>query len=190
VRAGGFTLVEVVMTIGLIVLIFGLMVIGVTGWEDRHRLDEGSRQFETLLCMARADAAANGRKLRIAFYPGTSGTMEAEVFRESDPLGSPGEFVPYDSCPWLHYIPSGLVDVVSSVRTGPSMYEWPDSSEEQAAGENFQSITFYPDGSSDWMEVQLASTSPDDPRRAVIRVDGTTGVITRTLQQAESPGGG
>jgi hypothetical protein len=42
-------------------------------------------------------------------------------------------------------------------------------------------LTFYPDGSSDWALVFLASRYAGDMRRAVVQINGTTGTIRTTL---------
>ena len=49
-------------------------------------------------------------------------------------------------------------------------------------------MTFYPDGSSDSAEIVIRLRTDDDPRAAVITVDGFNGTVTadiRTLEELE-----
>ena len=63
---GGLTLIEMVLTMGLILLIAAVGVISFTGLERSQKLTEGARRFETVLRMAKADAANQGRCIRLS----------------------------------------------------------------------------------------------------------------------------
>ena len=64
-------------------------------------------------------------------------------------------------------------------------------SEQLPASDEFPSITFYPDGTSDSAEVVLASRNDDDERRLAVRLGGMLGTgSTRTMSASEVENGG
>ena len=166
VRGGGFTLLELTLAAALLVLLMGTMVLSLSGWNESRRLEEGARRFEALLCMARADAANLGRRLRLDFAENEDGLNEIQLLWESDPLGAPQQFTGYTACTWSHHIPSGLVEVIRCESSG-----WEDGyrpSESESDEGVLESVTFYPDGSCDSAEIELISTSSGDGRHAFI----------------------
>ena len=101
----GFTLIELVLTIALILLLVGASVLNFGSLQRGAQLDEGVGQMEFLFRLARATAAGTGRQVRVSFAgdPGPGGTnavqglpaMEGiQVTWEPDPLGAPGRFHP------------------------------------------------------------------------------------------------
>lgn len=97
-RNQGFSLLELLLTL---VLILGLMtasVIQFTGAFDRTGLDEGSERLVTMIRFAQAEAATSGRKVRLSFEQPENGDTEQTNLRdirvswEPDTLGRPGQF--------------------------------------------------------------------------------------------------
>lgn len=179
-----FTLLEVILALAVLLLLSGAVVVSFSGWYDRSHFDEGVRRMETALRMARADAALCARRLRLEVDP-ESGTCH--VLWEADPLTKPGEFLPYAST-WEHDLPTGLAVIARCELVGPSAYQTltygPERDERADAG--FRPVTFYPDGSSDSAEIELQAIRGDDPRRALVKLDGLNGTITsRTFTEAE-----
>lgn len=179
----GLTLIELVLTLVLVAVLFSAVVLNVYGWGESSRLEEGSRRFEALVLMARAEAANLGRAMRLEFAAGDDGWVEARILWQADPLGEPQAFNDYVACTWRHHLPTGLVSVAASRRTGPSAYRLLESetTDEDADEPALESLTFYPDGSCDSAVVELVSTSPRDTRMAVIEIDGLSGTVTRQL---------
>jgi len=176
----GFTLIELLLVLGLLILLLSLSVIGVDALRTHASLNEGAARFETVLRMARNDAAAMGRRLSVAF-DGDSGAIE--LFIEADPWQAPGELEPYTGCMWLHQLPTDLVRVERSVLRGAAGAMWLE--EEAGAEVDLQPITFYPDGSADSATVTLASRRERDTRRALVELDGLSNRIrTRIVSEA------
>jgi prepilin-type N-terminal cleavage/methylation domain-containing protein len=181
VRRAGFTLLEVLLALTLVALLVGAGVIALASLRTGRQLEEGAWRFETMLRMARADAARHGRRLRLRF-DGEGGAWQ--VLWESDPIARPGLFDDYASCVWRDSVPEGLVRVVRCELQGPSAYQTLvlQGAREPAAGAAaLDAVTFYPDGSCDAAEIELADRDGKDVRTAVIAIDGLTGTVTRQI---------
>ena len=179
----GFTLFEVILAVALVTLLLGVAVINLSDWGDLRRLDEGARRMETTLCMARADAANLGRQLRLEFVTDEVGEATMQVTWQPKPLTEP-EFIQYQAGAWTEpYVPNDLVTVVRC-RAGAADSPIPETDSSEPEDEILQPVTFFPDGSSDSAEIVLVSTSEKDNRRAVVEIDGLTGVVSRRILSA------
>lgn len=167
---GGFTLVEVLLAISLMLVFSTVIVFSYSGWLRGSRMDEGVVRFGTMLRMVRAEAANQGRCFRLNFEQVTHAPI---IEWEADPLKAPGRFAPF------HMRPTELVAVKSCQLTGPSAYLTLSSLMPSSEGQqDWQPITFYPDGSSDSATITLTSATPDDdPRLATIDLNGMTGTV-------------
>lgn len=212
-RRGGFSLVELLLTLVLILCLAAASVFTFTAVYQSSNLDEGSDRFQSLIRFAQAEAATTGRKVRLQFVnarPVELADTEAElrdikVTWESDLLNAPGVFQEYTNKAWSEDIVNELVGV-QMVKALPSLNDSvapvapleeqlpaepveesdSDMGEGELMEEDFPSITFYPDGSCDSAEVVLASRNSDDERRLAVTLSGLLGsVSTRTLS-AES----
>ncbi len=188
-RGGGaaFTLIEILLAIAVLLVLLVMVVVNIGGWGKSQRLGEGADRFETAIYMARADAANLGKKLRLSFT-GDEDSDEFEsgtitVLIENDPLGAAGQFVDYAGCSWLHQLPNGMIRVSKCRLLDSSLYsrsEWTDDDDDEMSP-----LTFYPDGSCDSAEIELASTDPGDSRVMIIEVDGITGRVTTQVYQED-----
>jgi prepilin-type N-terminal cleavage/methylation domain-containing protein len=116
----GFTLVELLLVVSIILLLAGAVIISFDAVTKSSQLDEGATQLEALFRFARAEAASTGRPVRVvlagsseistSMSTGTvavaSGSTNAPVegtngagglggvalHWEPDPLGAPGRF--------------------------------------------------------------------------------------------------
>jgi prepilin-type N-terminal cleavage/methylation domain-containing protein len=209
----GFTLVELLLAVALVVLLLGAVVFNFAGLQRGASLDEGVSQFESLLRLARAQAASRGRQIEIAFEEDVGEGLfvplgNLRVLWEPDPVQRPGIFEPLRD---LQEYVSRLTDLVSieEVRLveGNNFDSAPPAALEAAASGDppvepltafaesesmlvtFPPIAFQPDGSSDSAEIILASRTSDDPRRIAVRVQGITGAIRRRLLTDEPRAG-
>src|SRR5690606_36561098 len=107
-----FTILELLLALAVLVLLLTLAVVGLDQLRSRAWLDEGVSRFETVLRMARTEAAGRGQRLQLAFDD-ASGAVDLLI--EADPLGAPGQFQPFTGCTWLHQLPNDLVRVRRSV---------------------------------------------------------------------------
>lgn len=102
----GFTLIELVLTVVLLLLLAGAAVFNFNSAQRGAQLEEGAGQVESLFRFARAQATGTGRRVLVRFgsqMPGaavadsTNAVVEPsgiQVLWEPDPLTEPGKFVP------------------------------------------------------------------------------------------------
>ena len=220
-RKAGFSLIEMLLTLVLILGLVTASVMNFTGAFHRTGLDEGSERLVTMIRFAQAEAATSGRKVRLSFeipenQEGENSQAELrdiQVLWEPDVLGQPGRFEALSRKSWNDGSINELVGV-HSVRaltdTGLSVVSheaddmdvdvmadeagfeaenraagWFGDSDEAMVQSNAvetprsQQLTFYPDGSSDAMEIVLASRKPEDSRLIAVRVQGVLGTVSR-----------
>lgn len=198
----GFSLVELLLTLVLILCLAAASVFTFTAVYRTANLDEGSDRFQSLIRFAQAEAATTGRKVRLEFQPTHLETLaevdselrEIKVTWEADMLNAPGVFEVYTNKAWSEEIVNELVVVEKVASLTESGEPMPtdtvaadiDPMDPMPTSEDFPSITFYPDGTSDSAEVVLASRNDEDERRLAVRLGGMLGTVsTRTLSATE-----
>jgi type II secretory pathway pseudopilin PulG len=176
----GFTLIEILLVLGLLVTMMSVMTLAVGGWLSASTLENGAAQVESALRLARADAANQGRRVRLVF-PGAD--TATQILWEPDPLAAPGEFVDYGACTWRECLAVDGLQVSRCDPVGPSTQRPADwgGQEGNDKGAGPAAITFEPDGSSDSAVIELTVTGANDSRHAVLQLDGLTGRIETTL---------
>jgi hypothetical protein len=160
------------------------MVMNFTSLQTGAQLDEGAEQFESLVRYARAHAANSGCRVRLTFEEVAGEDQLAVplgnvfVSWEPDPLGKPGEFRPLQEvAPLLEGLLQLVeVDDVRAFGVAPGL-----SNQETEVVAGFAPITFFPDGSSDSVEVVLLARELEEERRIAVRIIGTTGTIRREI---------
>jgi len=182
-RRNGLTLLELVLALSMLVMLAAVAAITVGRGYGRRQFEEAVRRFESTLRMTRVEAAAQGRRFRVSFAPLSATDDSSAAIRvewEVQPLTEPGRFTDYDRVStWSGYIPGDEIRILSCRLTGPSTYHMTGDEEDESEAV-LQSITFYPDGSSDSALVEIAPRDEDDVMRAVIRLDGINAML-RTL---------
>jgi prepilin-type N-terminal cleavage/methylation domain-containing protein len=189
-RDCGFSLVELLLTLVLILCLAAAAVFSFTAIYRSANLDEGLDRMQALIRFAQAEAATTGCKVRIQFEPTPAETAEEptdlrriRVTWEPDYLTAPGLFQTYTNKSWSEEMVNELVgvemvkplDKSSGVSTAVENVE--QETEDYFGGE-FPAITFYPDGSCDSAEIVLASLNEDDQRRLAVRITGILGSIS------------
>ena len=198
----GFSLVELLLTLVLILCLAAASVFTFTAVYRTANLDEGSDRFQSLIRFAQAEAATTGRKVRLEFQPTQlAATTEAgaelreiKVTWEADMLNAPGVFEVYTNKGWSEEIVNELVVVEKVAPLTESGNPMPtesissevDPMDPMPVADEFPSITFYPDGTSDSAEVVLASRNDEDERRLAVRLGGMLGTVsTRSVSASE-----
>ncbi len=212
-RAAGFSLVELLLTLVLILCIAAASVFTFTTLYRSANLDEGFDRFQSLLRFAQAEAATTGRKVRLQFpahalSDNSSSVAEEktelrdiQVTWEADALNAPGVFQTYTNKSWSEDMVNELVGVqkvqsmqspnvpaqtasVGALATVTSDESSPETVSSESS--DFPAITFYPDGSCDSAEIVLASRNSEDERRVEVRLSGMLGsVSSRTISGDE-----
>ena len=193
----GYTLTELLLAIVIVLGLVGAVVFNFSTVGRTAALDEGTTQVEALFRFARAHAASSGKQVRILFPEAETGdnaeVLAAEapgatvrVICELDPLGAPGVFTDLPEA--ANYIAS-ISDLVSIQQVQAGETNAVNSADGTPASEPagdaprnaFSTVTFYPDGTGDSIELLLLSRSEEDARRYTLRVSGLTGTIRRQL---------
>ncbi len=196
----GFTLIEQLLTIVLMLLLLGAVVYNFSTAANGARLDEGATQLESLFRFARAHAESTGKQVRILFPEAESGdnaeTLVAEapgttvrVMWEADPVGAPGVFLDLPEA--ASYVES-ISELVSIQQVQPdgqgaaagadAAAPAPEAAETTAPETShspFSVVNFYPDGTGDSVNIVLTSRDETDVRRVTVRLAGLTGSIRR-----------
>lgn len=203
-----FTLVELLLATALLMLLVGAIAFNFNSLRQGQSLDEGATQFEALIRLARAHAAASGRPVHMGLVSADSSTNAAAaspspsgsnalvlvVVTQPDPLRRPEFFQPLPATLYLLGQLGELVRLEIPI-PDPALMEAPDLSDDPMAGDGspFGSgtnspasdsaftpfLTFQPDGSSGPADFILHSQDPEDPRRIHIRLDALTGTLRR-----------
>ena len=176
----GMTLLELTLALCLVVIVASIGTVAVGRRHERREFVENVERFETMLRMARAQAAIEGRRFQIAFEPREEGSASSvpRVLWEPDPLTEPGQFAAHSDSTWSGYVPGEEVRILACRLVGPSAYRdlairGDDTSEDEQTP---KSLLFYPDGSSDSALVELAPVDESDELRATVRLDGVNGI--------------
>jgi hypothetical protein len=160
-------------------------IVALEGRADVEALQAGAFRLETAMRMARAEAANQGRRLRLVF---DSAGGPPAVLWEPEPLTEPGRFSALAGCTWQDSIELDGVIIEKCEFIGPSAYRAVDTGTAGGGADQsaFAPITFEPDGSSDSVVIELAPAGDPESRRAVIELDGLTGtVVSRVLTASE-----
>ena len=189
-RECGYTLLEVVLAVGLIVAISAMAVPNFLRQIKREQLPGSARQLRSFLVMVGANAALDGKRYRLRFPEedelGPLGDdRQPIVEREDDPIEEPDVFNVVTS-PWA--VGKTLLGEVwcAEVRLGRPTIEHlkrlkqSRSEIEDAVDEAFEDfepqrlpLDFEPDGTSDWVTFVLTDAPrelkveelEDEPRR-------------------------
>jgi len=173
-RTAGFTLLELVLAIVLLMLLSGALVFSFNSLQNRARLDEGVERLVTLVRYARAHAATSGRPLRFQLIqPADSPDDSAvRVLWEPDPKAHPGELADLrETLPMVE----AVNELVRCRTTDPPRAEGSESAEEQVLAQ----FTLYPDGSADPGRLIVISRDGEDDRRFLFEIAGVTGELKR-----------
>lgn len=182
-RRRAFTLIEVLLVLLLLALLLGVLASTSISSSPRSQLESSADSLAGSMRMAMAEAALQGRRIRLSWDPETAALL-LEI--ESQPLSAPGSFSPLPSRRWASDILPSAVSVSAMDLLDESAINILDLSDNAivaaTAGslsggeESFATILFYPDGRCDSAEISLRHR--DLPTRtALITIDEMTGTI-------------
>jgi hypothetical protein len=194
----GLTLIEVVLTIGLLVVLFGLIMPNLIGDLEGRRLPESAQRMRALITLVRSHAMLDGKRYRIRFpnadeMDDLGGDRQPLIEREDNPLSEPEVYNAVDDF-WVRG--ETLLGEVRCVlvRLGRPTLELIRSYDERVEMEeerfededpDFPSLIFLPDGSCEWAtfvltnepEPATAADLDDDANVIEVILDGTTGQV-------------
>lgn len=203
-----FTLIELILVIALVSLLLGAVAFNFGSLARGQSLEEGASQFEALLRLSRANAAATGRPVLLALLASTNATPASDaasggspaalslaVLSQPDPLRQPDL---YRTLPSTQYLLAQLADLIrleiplqprAADPSDPSdlsdLSDPSDQSRSPASNPFTPILTFNPDGSSDAADFILLPQDPEDRRRIHIHVDAITGTLHRRYLTAD-----
>ncbi|MBT3200615.1 MAG: hypothetical protein HN350_11940 [Phycisphaerales bacterium] len=174
-------MLELIIVVGLLGTILAVVVVSGTSAGDRRKFQYAVDNFETMLRMARAEAANQAVKIRISFDAET-GLPKLEW--EPQPLTNPQQFEAYTNCSWRSRIPTDRITVVKCRTIGPdgrAVDTAPTSVGDDSDEQEIETITFNQDGSSDSVLIEIESTDLERKLRAAIKLDGENSLITSKI---------
>ena len=175
-----FTLLELALALSLVVAlaIAGRLAFG--GWDSQAAFEQGVERFQAALRMARADAANQGRRLRLQFDE----EGFTQILWEPKPLEEPGVFTDYEGCLWRDMVPRDLARVSRCELIGSSAYRTVTHSQEAigvADQVELSPLTFYSDGTCEEALLELRPPGESDSRRAVIQISARGGIVSARI---------
>ncbi|MCP4590527.1 MAG: prepilin-type N-terminal cleavage/methylation domain-containing protein [bacterium] len=185
-RRGGFTLMELLLVIGLLALLSAMIVPNLLGQFMGERLPKSAQQMRALLQLTRANAMLDGKRYRLRFpledELDSEGTgVQPIVEREDEPFIAPGVYEPV-AASWGRGVT--LLDGVRCVRARlgkPTVEELlrhfddvtAELDEEEKEEdvfyqefiedfeEDFPPLVFEPDGTSEWCTLVISNAPPE-----------------------------
>lgn len=204
----GFTLVEIVLVVGLILIITALAVPNFLREFQREQLPGSAGQMRSLLTLTRANAAFDGKRYRIrcpedSEQDALGGNQQPIIEREDDPVREPEIFYPVTApCAigktfvgdvWCVEVRLGRPTVEKLRARRSAIEDAIESSREDFAPER-PPLYIEPDASSDWATFVLVEgprgldveETEEYPRLEVI-LEGATGLtwVQRPLYDEE-----
>ncbi len=191
-----FTLIELILVVALVSLLLGAVAFNFGALSRGQSLEEGASQFEALLRLSRANAAATGRPVLLALLASTNAAPSSDaasggspaalslaVVSQPDPLRQPDL---YRTLPSTQYLLTQLADLIRLEIPLPKPSSDPSDPSPPPASTPFTPLlTFNPDGSSDAADFILLPQDPEDRRRIHIHVDAITGTLHRRYLSAD-----
>lgn len=109
------------------------------------------------------------------------------VVYEADPVLQPGVFVDLpEAKPFLDAIAERVrIDKVQRPETAATLSQGTNDLAAAMETMPLASVTFYPDGSSDTVDIALVSKEREDYREMIVHVDGVTGQIRKELKSGD-----
>jgi prepilin-type N-terminal cleavage/methylation domain-containing protein len=194
----GFTLLEVSLVIGIVLLITMMVVPNLIDEFKREELPGSARQLRSLLTLVSANAAFDGKRYRIRFCEdgeedALGGDQQPLVEREDDPFEEPDVFNLVTD-PWA--VGNTFLGEVwcAEIRLGrPTIERLRErrSQIEEALDEEFEDfdarrlpLIFEPDGTSEWATFVVVADAPrgidveqlEDYERIEVIYEGETGL--------------
>lgn len=189
-----FTLIELILTMGILVVLASLLWPVLTGWGTGAKLDQAADDIRGLLQGARLMAIEQGAPVKLVFQPESSayriegGSQQAQMQMQSQiPANAAGqpERVEFDSSGFFgqHQLQEGLRFVMPPEAQQNSGYGQSILGDQQ--GE--YSVTFQPDGTA--TDAQFLIVDADE-FGCNIEVRGLTGTISVGAATSVAQGGG
>lgn len=190
-RRRAFTLLEVILVIGVLVILLGLTLPDFSGALTAEQLPESGARCKALLSMCRAQAMNESRRYRVWIRP--DGSIKA--LRQLDPLEAPHDYIPI-SDDWGReqvLLDDVWVDAVQPLSDGPppllvddDEIEFSEIEEEPLSIATFDegvTVEIAPDGTSNSLKFVLRDLTG---RGLELTLDGRLGRITLTPLEAIS----
>ncbi|MGB0580546.1 MAG: pilus assembly FimT family protein [Limisphaerales bacterium] len=172
----GFTLLELVLAIVLLMLLSGAIVFSFTNLQKRTHLDEGVNRLITVVRYAKAHAATSGRPMQFQLVQGTNDALNdtrIRVLWEPDPANKPGELAD------LREVLSMVEAVNDLVQCQPTDPPSPNAEMETADDTVLKRLALHPDGSAEPGQLIVTSRDGEDDRRFLFEIIGITGELKK-----------
>ena len=126
----GFTLVEILLALGILALISSVMILSFTTLSRGSGMQEGAIRMEAAIRMARADAANTGKRFRFTFDKTSNSTASSDTSSSSDSSSNSSQADPSQRQS-LTFYPDGSCDSAVIELANPDSQR--DGSDDQRA---------------------------------------------------------
>lgn len=200
-RANAFTMFEMLLTVGLLVLVASFVVPTFVDEIRRSEFPESARRMRGLLSMVRAKAAFDGRRYRVRMpltgEEDAQGTRRQPIVEyEKDPILEPEVYEPVMDgwataltflgddarCAEVRLGRPTIADLQARRKTATEELDNVFRKEDFDA--DFPPLIVEPDGTSEWATFVITAAPPDTPRDELedhptieVILDGSTGLI-------------
>jgi type II secretion system protein H len=153
-EAGGFTLMELLIVLAIMVLMAGACWPMLRGVMDKAYLADAAKGLRTVLSQARLDAIDSGVPRQFRFQPGgTQYELAVYAFTDDSLLANAGGETTSDTT--VRYdLPQGIQFAAPAADADDSSSDNADAS--RSGDEWSQAILFYPNGHSDNLRLRLS----------------------------------
>lgn len=202
--ARAYTLIEIVLVIGLLLLISAIALPNFFNQFEREQLPTSAEQLRALIILTRANAALDSKRYRIRFprkeeLDDLGTRQQPMVEREDDPMERPDEFLPVRAswavgqtllsnvrCAEIRLGRPLIVDL--KLRRESATTQLDEALESRNQSEKFERelppIYIEPDGTSDWATLVLTQAAEEVPINELwnqkgidVIVDGLSGLV-------------
>jgi len=183
IRARAYTLIEVVLVIGLLLAISSIAIPNFYNQLAREQLPTSAEQLRALIILTRANAALDAKRYRVRFpredEEDAIGTRRQPIIeREDDPMERPEEFFAVTAnwavgqtllgevrCAEIRLGHPTIEDLRRRRESATSQLDkaFRKGNEKEKFEQELPPIYIEPDGTSDWATLVLTETSKDVP---------------------------
>ncbi len=169
----GFSLIEVLIVVGVVVALGAVVSASLLGWGADARFEEASRRVESAFVIARADALRESRALAVVARPDRVGVALVREPFEAGGAGASGAGA--RPARRLVTLPDGVrvSDRLESTQEGAGTAASANPAVREGAGESVRLCVMLPDGGA-WASAPVYLLGPDD-RAAKVGVSRWTG---------------
>jgi len=171
-----YTLLEILLVLVIILTLFSSLVYVINS-DKKEYLYQGTLQTQTIFRLVKCNAEITGRRFCVRFPKVIGGDSEevlSEKYKNLDIL------IEWEPHPIEH--PNLFVNFESLNEHCRSITEFVNFLEVKSETSSEGMVMFYPDGSSDSVNITISSKFEEDNNKNIVNINGTIGSISLIVQ--------